>query len=141
MQKCYQIVMVKLIHLKNLQDFLLIFDLRSIQSAPRGDSTFVLHAVKFLYPNEHEKLRNKTVLGIKRPSKNAEKEKMTSEKKQIMDSIFNERLKGLAITSAEHTERAKKLNQFIKSAFANISKLSASKNTEDEIRQRLDLDK
>lgn len=101
MQKCYQIVMVKLIHLKNLQDFLLIFDLRSIQSAPRGDSTFVLHAVKFLYPNEHEKLRNKTVLGIKRPSKNAEKEKMTSEKKQIMDSIFNERLKGLAITQRE----------------------------------------
>lgn len=118
-----------------------LIDLRSIQPSSRGDSRFVLNAAKYLYSTELERVKTKSVLGRKRASKNAAKEKMTPEKKLIMEKIFDERLKGLDINLLERTERAKNLNKLIKNAFGNISKSLESKSTEHEVCQRLDSDK
>lgn len=91
-------------------------DLRAINSDERGDSTFIMKVISFLYAERIETVKTKTACG-RRIKGDSSKTMMTPETKAIVHRIYTERLNG-----NEMDLRMKKLNKLIKDAFSNISK-------------------
>lgn len=108
--------------------------LRSFELKKGDDSPFVRQIVQFLYSENLELLKTKTVCG--RNYKGAEsKAKMTPEKHQTVEKVFAERLS--QFDSTERGIRFKRLNRLLKDAFANISKAEEMKNIEKKTCQIL----
>lgn len=95
--------------------------LRAIGPDERGDSTFVLHVIKFLYADRFECLATKSACGRKNKS-DGSKTMMTPQTKQILERIYLERLNRLGISPSKQNIRYKKVNKLIKDAFTNITK-------------------
>lgn len=102
--------------------------LRLINSDERGDSTFVLNAIKFLYDGRLHTLETKTACGRKIKDDKA-KTMMTPQTKLIVERIYTERLDLLGIGALQHNVRRKKINKLIKDAFINIKKSNQKKET------------
>lgn len=122
------------------QTFNNIFDndqlakLRSFNLQKGGDSPFIRQIVQFLYSQNLESLKIKTVCGRKNKG-SVSKEKMTPEKYQTVEKVFAERLN--QFDSSERSARIQRLNRLLKDAFANISKAEEMKNTEKKTCQNL----
>lgn len=95
--------------------------LRAIGPDERGDSTFVLHVIKFLYADRFECLETKSACGRKNKA-DGSKTMMTPQTIQILERIYLERLNRLGISPSKQNIRYKKVNKLIKDAFTNITK-------------------
>lgn len=104
--------------------------MRSIGVSESEDSTFVLAGIRSLYKNEMNKVATITVNG--RSRRNEAKQKMTPEKLKSIQDIFNERLDSCEISSADRVRRGKKVNVYIKGAFANIVSTKAYNTQKNE---------
>lgn len=81
--------------------------LRSIDKSPKGDSTFILNCVRYLYAHDLAKLTHKSVTG--KSKKDEPKEPITPQKLNQIQTIYVERLSDLKIETAERDAREKKL--------------------------------
>lgn len=89
--------------------------LRSYDITKKNDSKFVLAAVRGLYANRLEVLKNKTVSGR---SKSQPKEKITPTKMTILRELFKTRIGD----DMESSGREKSLSKMVKSAIEQINK-------------------
>lgn len=95
--------------------------LRQIGPNRKEDSTFILHAVRFLYKNDMGKLSELSLTGR---SMGSRKEKMSSTQYDLFKRLFRKRLKSLSLYAEEFTDRQKKMNKHIKNAIINLSRKS-----------------
>lgn len=109
--------------------------LRSIKPTIECDSKFILNAVKYLYAEKLETLKNKTACG-----RGQGKEMMTPSKKKLLDDLFEERLRGIGVGTQEQVFRKKQLNKLIKYSFFNITKQLISQNIAKETCRQLNFD-
>lgn len=90
-------------------------DLRSISSGKKNDLSFVRCIVRSLYEDDLNILTQRTAA-----KKTNSKNPITPQKKEIIASIFEERLTMEKITSIEKIRRESNLNKLIKDAIQNI---------------------
>lgn len=90
--------------------------LRSFEIAEANDSKFVLAAVRGLYVDRLEVLKERNLSGR---SKTQKKYPVTPEKKKILQDLFTERIKN----ATRLAERGQNLNALIKSAIGTINKI------------------
>lgn len=104
-------------------------ELRSVGPTIRDDSTFVSCVIRYLYSGCLESLENKSVSGRGR-TKEERKEKLTPEKKAVIDDIFAERINHLTNSTEEYKSRYKLLHKYIKDAIFNINRSERSKTSQ-----------
>lgn len=90
--------------------------LRSFETAEANDSKYVLAAVRGLYEDRLEVLKERNLSGR---SKNRKKYPVTPVKLKILQDIFTERIKN----TTGFAERRQNLNALIKSAIETINKI------------------
>lgn len=93
--------------------------LRSIDKSTKGDSTFVLNCVRFIYSHDLEQLAHKSVTGASKSSD--PKEPITPQKLSQLKTMYVERLTDLKTGKAEKEEREKKFNRHVHRAIININ--------------------
>lgn len=103
--------------------------LRSIEKSKKGDSTFILNCVRFLYSDGLARLTHKSMYGA---SKGEPKEPITPQKLTQMEAMYVERLNSLVIEEAEKIDREKKFNRHINRAITNIN--ASQKSEKDNIK-------
>lgn len=84
----------------------------------KGDSTFVLNGIRFLYSDNLGKLQSKTVTG---KSKIGTKEPITPQKLKQLKSIYQERLADLNLQDGDKNKREKLFNRHAQHAITNIN--------------------
>lgn len=99
--------------------------LRSIDKSTKGDSTFVLNCVRFVYSHDLAKLAHKSVTGA---SKSEPKEPITPQKLSQLKTIYVERLNDLKIEEMEKEKREKKFNIHVHRAIININITQKNRN-------------
>lgn len=104
-----------------------ISSLRSLDSKKECDSSFVLTAVRGLYRENLERLKNKSYSGI---SKNKTKEALTPEKLKCLRSVYEERLNYIEndVDTSEIMERKGKFAKHVKTALETINSNNKMKN-------------
>lgn len=105
-----------------------VCELRSFDYHHKRDSAFVFNLVKAVYSNDSETIKKKSVTG--RSKLGLQKEPITPEKFQLIESVYQSRLKKL--DPKERVERAKKLNRYVNSAIQNSSKPKKKFKTDTE---------
>lgn len=123
---------------KDIFDEQQLAELRSIGCTVRDDSRFISLAIKHIYKGRLECLKNKSVSGRGR-TKTEVKEKVTPAKVTILEKMFDERIK-MTNDAAQHKNRFKHLNKFIKDAIANINRSVHAKEIESSACSRLEID-
>lgn len=114
--------------------------LRSIGTSARNDSTFIIYAIRCLYAENIDSVRNKSACGKKVKRGEKQKTMMTPEKKKTIENIFDERMRGSGLSILEQNFRKKQLNKLIKDALANITKSLDSRNAVNEACRQLTYD-
>lgn len=104
--------------------------LRSVQKSPRGDSTFVLHAIRFSYSDDLRRLEKKTASGV---SKKGLKEPITPQRLNRLKVMFSERLSDLGLGKVEVDAREKKFGRHVNRAIQNVCQRIGSKSTKLKI--------
>lgn len=95
-------------------------ELRSCGWKTNDDSSFILSAMRALYGDNLEILKEISVTG--RTRNGPPKKPMCTENLKVLRGIFGERLTALKLTPAEMSIRQNKLNIFINSAINNINR-------------------
>lgn len=98
---------------KNVFDEKFIEDLKRLDKSRKNDSTFILQCLKKLYKNT-EQLQMITACGTDGKST------VSLEKRNVIESLFLERLSNQELTQVEITERYIRLNVLINSSINNI---------------------
>lgn len=119
-------------HFNELQ----LAQLRSLGPTVRDDSSFVFSAMRFLYSDRLDCLKSKSVSGRGR-TKVEKKEKLTPEKKTIIEEMFVERISRISVNKEENISRNKLLHKYVKDAIYNISRSELSKNSQRDACQNL----
>lgn len=104
--------------------------LRSIEKSQRGDSTFILNAIRFSYSDNLAKLQKKTVTGI---SKKGPKEPITPQKLNRLKSMFSERLSDLSLGKQEKGDREKNFCRHVNRAITNVCSTIENGTTKKKI--------
>lgn len=94
--------------------------LRSIGSSKKEDSTFVLNAVQFLYKNDTKKISSLSLTGRSREVE--PKNRMTPEKRKMIENLFAERLHSFDLDSTEVSTRNSKISSHMKNAFNTVKR-------------------
>lgn len=103
--------------------------LRSVGDNSRDDSTFVSSAMKYLYKENIDVLKQKSLTG--RTTKSGQtKQPMTPEKYDTLSRIFSERINAITSDHIQKEIRTKRFNKFIKDAINNINKATQTKEIE-----------
>lgn len=93
--------------------------LRKIQGEKNRDSSFILICIRALFKDID--LKSINAKGIRRG-----KSALPSEKREIIERIFSERLASIKLTDGEQIERYMALNRHINVAIANINRANVS---------------
>lgn len=109
-------------------------ELRSIGMSSREDSSFVMTAMKYIYADNLESLKSKSVTG-RCNKKDQMKTKISPEKNTIIRNIFERRMSD--IITDDKKDREKKINKFMKDAITNITKNVERKEQEKRVERRL----
>lgn len=94
--------------------------LRSISACNQNDSKFVLKTVRLLYNNDTKKIASISLTGRSREAE--DKNKMSPEKRKIIEGLFTERLNSFGLDATEYSTRNSKVNLHIKNAIGNIKR-------------------
>lgn len=104
--------------------------LRSIDKSKKGDSTFILNCLRFLYSHDLAKLEHKSVTG---KSKTGDpKEPITPQKLNQIQTVYVERLNDLKLERTDQDEREKKFRNHVHRAIININ--NAQRNAKENIK-------
>lgn len=104
--------------------------IQSIGISCSQDSTFILEVIRSLYAENIEKLHRVTVTGR---SKDESKEPISPKKKEVLSSMFIERLKD----QPQSDVRMRNLNKLAGRAIVNITKVMKKKNSHDEAMSKI----
>lgn len=107
-------------------------NLRSIDMSETGDSSFILHVMRYLFEHDLSEVEKIT---IKCQSKNSSKKPMSREKLQIITEIFLERLQ--KIDETLKNVRNKRLNMLMNRAITSIIKSLKRKCVKPEDQPKL----
>lgn len=107
-------------------------NLRSIDMSETGDSSFILHVMRYLFEHDLSEVEKIT---IKFQSKNSSKKPMSREKLQIITEIFLERLQ--KIDETLKNVRNKRLNMLMNRAITSIIKSLKRKCVKPEDQPKL----
>lgn len=109
-------------------------NLRSINAAKSGDSTFVATCVKYAYKQNLSALKNKSVTGKSRKHGQA-KQPVTPSKYKRLSEIFAERVNMITKNVAESKARKNGFNKYMKDAISNINRKTQTDDVENACKQ------
>lgn len=111
--------------------------LRSTGQLQRDDSTFVANSLKFIYDENLDSIKGKSLTGRGR-HKTDKKTQLTPEKVLILKNLFGERLNYITRNEDEKKLREKSFNKHIKNAVANITRTADKLKINMEIQRKLE---
>lgn len=105
--------------------------LRSIGENSPEDSKFILKCVRFLYADNLDVLKFRSVTG--RSNGSVKKEPMSEKKKQLLSEMYSERLNSLDLDNNIKKERFKQLNKHIKDAIVHAGRADDKKQRQQDL--------
>lgn len=111
--------------------------LRSIGPTQRDDSTFVSFSLRFIYNENMDCIKGKTLTG-RGKNKNEPKKMLTPDKVVVLKNIFNERLNMVTVNADERNARNKLFNKHVSNAIGNVNRGAEKTEINDSIIRKLE---
>lgn len=111
--------------------------LRSIGPTQRDDSTFVSFSLRFIYNENMDCIKGKTLTG-RGKNKNEPKKMLTPDKVVVLKNIFNELLNMVTVNADERNARNKLFNKHVSNAIGNVNRGAEKTEINDSIIRKLE---